>query len=99
MINRKTAADHQISSAFFPHCLVPDYNSPYICTSLGNHQHAGYRNSIREQDNRDVTGEAECYGKPHSAEGRIGICLCFPVEKNDHHDTEDGERNVPVNSP
>ena len=90
---------HIILSGCFSHGLISDHYCPYISAGFRNHQHSNCRYGICPQNDRNIKSKAQHNGKPHPAEISVLVLFRTSVKQNDHDQSQNGKRNVSVDSP
>lgn len=84
---------------FLFHGEISDQNCPYIGTGLWDHQHSNHRNNIRPQHHRDIKAKTQYDCQPHPAESPIFALLCAAIEQHNHHESQQSEWNVAIDTP
>lgn len=81
------------------HCAEADDHGPQVSAGFWNHQGAHYRDCFGEENHREVAAEAQHDGEPHPAEGAVVLRFGAAEVEHDDQQTQQGERDVPINSP
>lgn len=84
---------------YLSHRLITDQNSPYICTGFGYHQHSDHGDHVSPEDDRDIKSKTQHDRQPHPSKRSVVLSLCRLKEQYDDQQSEQGKRNVSVNSP
>lgn len=81
------------------HIKKSDQNRPHVGAGFRYHQHSDQRVHVGPQYDRDVKTETQQNGKPHKTEAYVLCLFGALVKQNDDQESDQGERNIPINSP